>query len=119
MNEHRCVVYCTIPPHPNTPKQTTQLHKDVLAARYRDVAPEVRTIVVSVIGELCKERPGDFLQDSHLRYIAWALSDEVGKTNKQQHRGGGCMGNTNTKGGEHWKPCIVLAIHVIIVCIID
>lgn len=53
------------------------MHKDVLAARYRDVAPDVRATVVATIGELCHERPSDFLQDSHLRYIAWALSDEV------------------------------------------
>lgn len=54
-----------------------QVHKDVLAARYRDVAPDVRATVVAAIGELCHDRPSDFLQDSHLRYIAWALSDEV------------------------------------------
>jgi cohesin complex subunit SA-1/2 len=42
---------------------------------YRDVAPEIREVVISGIGNWVAEDPDAFLIDYYLKYLAWALSD--------------------------------------------
>lgn len=51
--------------------------KLLLRYRYRDVCEEVRAIVVEGIGNWVEMMPATFLQDSYLKYLAWALSDKV------------------------------------------
>ena len=45
--------------------------------RYRDVCEEVRASVIEGIGHWVKMMPSTFMQDSYLKYLAWALSDKV------------------------------------------
>ncbi|KAL3143333.1 hypothetical protein ABBQ38_002169 [Trebouxia sp. C0009 RCD-2024] len=47
----------------------------VSAHRFRDVAPEIRTLVIEGIAHWTSSLPADFLQDQYLKYVAWALSD--------------------------------------------
>ena len=49
----------------------------VSAHRFRDVAPEIRALVIEGIADWSNSLPADFLQDQYLKYIAWALSDRV------------------------------------------
>ena len=49
----------------------------VSAHRFRDVAPEIRTLVIEGIAHWTSSLPADFLQDQYLKYVAWALSDRV------------------------------------------
>ena len=49
----------------------------VSAHRFRDVAPEIRALVIEGIAHWTKSLPADFLQDQFLKYVAWALSDRV------------------------------------------
>ncbi|KAK9861473.1 hypothetical protein WJX84_003608 [Apatococcus fuscideae] len=52
------------------------LFQAVCAHRYRDVCEEVRATVVEGIGNWVDMMPAIFLQDSYLKYMAWALSDK-------------------------------------------
>lgn len=54
------------------------LFDGVSAHRFRDVSEEIRAAVIEGIGNWTTMLPSDFLQDSYLKYIAWALSDKVG-----------------------------------------
>lgn len=47
----------------------------VSAHRFRDVAPEIRALVIEGIAHWSSSLPADFLQDQYLKYVAWALSD--------------------------------------------
>lgn len=49
----------------------------VSAHRFRDVAPDIRTLVIEGIAHWTSSLPADFLQDQYLKYVAWALSDRV------------------------------------------
>ena len=51
--------------------------ESVAAHRFRDVADEVRTVVIEGIGRWIQLLPSEFLDDKYLKYIAWALSDKV------------------------------------------
>jgi hypothetical protein len=55
----------------------TSLFQAVSAHRFRDVAPDIRAIVIRGIGDWIALHPTDFLQDTYLKYVAWALSDIV------------------------------------------
>jgi hypothetical protein len=39
------------------------------------VSEDIRAIVIRAIGEWVEELPSEFLSDSYLKYLAWALSD--------------------------------------------
>lgn len=47
------------------------------AHRFRDVAPDIRAIVIQGIGTWICLNPTDFIDDQYLKYLAWALSDRV------------------------------------------
>ncbi|DBA75127.1 hypothetical protein WJX77_008338 [Trebouxia sp. C0004] len=47
----------------------------VSAKRFRDVAPDIRALVIEGIAHWTTSLPADFLQDQYLKYVAWALSD--------------------------------------------
>ncbi len=49
----------------------------VSAKRFRDVAPDIRALVIQGIAHWTTSLPADFLQDQYLKYVAWALSDRV------------------------------------------
>ncbi len=49
----------------------------VSAKRFRDVAPDIRALVIQGIAHWTTSLPADFLQDRYLKYVAWALSDRV------------------------------------------
>lgn len=49
----------------------------VSAKRFRDVAPEIRGVVIEGIADWTNSLPAEFLQDQYLKYVAWALSDRV------------------------------------------
>jgi hypothetical protein len=53
------------------------LFQAVSAHRFRDVAPDIRAVVIQGIGSWICLHPTDFLQDNYLKYVAWALSDRV------------------------------------------
>ena len=52
----------------------------VSAKRFRDVAPDIRALVIQGIAHWTTSLPADFLQDQYLKYVAWALSDRVSTT---------------------------------------
>ena len=52
----------------------------VSAKRFRDVAPDIRALVIQGIADWTTSLPADFLQDQYLKYVAWALSDRVTTT---------------------------------------
>lgn len=41
----------------------------------RDVSEEIRAVVIDAIGHWVAAMPSAFLNDQHLKYLAWALSD--------------------------------------------
>lgn len=43
----------------------------------RDVSDEIRAIVIEAIGSWVVALPSEFLSDSYLKYLAWALSDRA------------------------------------------
>ena len=43
----------------------------------RDVSEEIRAIVIEAIGKWVEDLPAEFLSDSYLKYLAWALSDRA------------------------------------------
>eukprot|EP00878_Enallax_costatus_P014223 GHUV01014877.1.p1 GENE.GHUV01014877.1~~GHUV01014877.1.p1 ORF type:complete len:467 (+),score=119.45 GHUV01014877.1:76-1476(+) len=47
----------------------------VFSHRFRDVSDEIRAIVVESIGSWVVVLPTEFLADTYLKYLAWALSD--------------------------------------------
>jgi hypothetical protein len=49
----------------------------VTTHRSRDVAPEIRAATVEGLGAWICACPADFLTDTYLKYIGWALSDRV------------------------------------------
>ena len=49
----------------------------VSAKRFRDVAPDIRALVIEGIAHWTSSLPAHFLQDQYLKYVAWALSDRV------------------------------------------
>ena len=70
-NTHRAAV-------PTREKHIFQVvFESVAAHRFRDVADEVRTVVIGGIGRWIQLLPSEFLDDKYLKYIAWALSDKV------------------------------------------
>lgn len=50
--------------------------QSVFAHRFRDVSEEIRGEVIGGIGLWIKKMPSMFLNDSYLKYLAWALSDK-------------------------------------------
>ena len=55
----------------------SNIFQAVSAKRFRDVAPDVRALVIEGIADWTSSLPADFLQDQYLKYVAWALSDRV------------------------------------------
>ena len=55
----------------------SNIFQAVSAKRFRDVAPEIRGVVIEGIADWTCSLPAEFLQDQYLKYIAWALSDRV------------------------------------------
>ena len=53
------------------------LFQNVMGNRFRDVAEEIRALVIEGIGTWIEQMPSEFLQDNYLKYVAWALSDKV------------------------------------------
>lgn len=53
------------------------LFQNVMGNRFRDVAEEIRALVIEGIGTWIEQMPSEFLQDKYLKYVAWALSDKV------------------------------------------
>ncbi|EFJ51319.1 hypothetical protein VOLCADRAFT_88020 [Volvox carteri f. nagariensis] len=47
----------------------------VFAVRFRDVGPEIRAVVVDLVGRWIGLLPATFMVHSYLKYVAWALSD--------------------------------------------
>ncbi|GLI62799.1 hypothetical protein VaNZ11_005547 [Volvox africanus] len=47
----------------------------VFAVRFRDVGPEIRAVVVDLVGRWIGLLPATFMVDQYLKYVAWALSD--------------------------------------------
>ena len=59
----------------------------------RDVGPEIRCVVIDLIGRWIEQLPDTFLVDAYLKYVAWALSDRVGGWVGELWMGGcGCWG---------------------------
>jgi hypothetical protein len=55
-----------------------QLVFDTVAAhRFRDVSEEIRAVIIVGIGQWIALMPSIYLVDTHLKYLAWALSDKV------------------------------------------
>lgn len=55
----------------------SNIFQAVSAKRFRDVAPEIRGVVIEGIADWTCSLPAEFLQDQYLKYVAWALSDRV------------------------------------------
>lgn len=55
----------------------SNIFQAVSAKRFRDVAPEIRAVVIEGIADWTSSLPAEFLQDQYLKYVAWALSDRV------------------------------------------
>ena len=49
----------------------------VYAHRFRDVCPEVRMNVIEGLATWIHLNPAAFLNDNHLKYVGWALSDKA------------------------------------------
>ncbi|GLC66838.1 hypothetical protein PLESTF_000479800 [Pleodorina starrii] len=47
----------------------------VFAVRFRDVGPEIRAVVIDLVGRWIGLLPATFMVDHYLKYVAWALSD--------------------------------------------
>ena len=58
-------------------EQVDNIFGGIPANRFRDVAEDIRKIVIKGIGEWIALFPAGFLQDNYLKYLAWALSDKV------------------------------------------
>ena len=54
-----------------------KLFEPMAVVRFRDVAPEVRTVVIASLGEWAASYPVKFLSDHYLKYIAWSLNDNA------------------------------------------
>ena len=52
--------------------------KSIFVHRCRDIDPQIRAICMAEIGIWMKRFPENFLDDSYLKYIGWALYDRVG-----------------------------------------
>lgn len=69
----------------------------------RDVADEIRAVVVAALGAWVADAPGTYLTDAHLKYLAWALSDRVGRgvegTGEVHSVRGGHTGISSAHGG--------------------
>lgn len=53
------------------------LFRAVTSHRFRDVAEDIRAVVITGVGTWIKLHPAEFLQDNYLKYLGWALSDKV------------------------------------------
>lgn len=58
-------------------KLLTTFVDELLTNRYRDIDPEIRSMVISTLGCCCNQLPTEFLTTNYLKHIAWALSDRV------------------------------------------
>lgn len=54
------------------------LFKAVFVIRYRDTVPAIREICISEVGMWFIKNPMKFLDDLHLKYVGWSLSDRNG-----------------------------------------
>lgn len=55
-----------------------RLFDGIFAQRYRDVCEMVRASTTESIGEWCRLVPSLYLDDAHLKFLAWSLCDKVG-----------------------------------------
>lgn len=53
------------------------LFEGIFVQRFRDVTEEVRVEAIAAIGGWIGARPSEYLEDAYLRYLGWALSDQV------------------------------------------
>ncbi|GJQ08320.1 hypothetical protein GpartN1_g111.t1 [Galdieria partita] len=54
-----------------------KIFNKVFVLRYRDVAPEIRALSISYLGEWILNLPRSFLDDRFLKYIGWMLNDKA------------------------------------------
>lgn len=54
-----------------------KIFNKVFVLRYRDVAPEIRALAISYLGEWILNLPRSFLDDRFLKYIGWMLNDKA------------------------------------------
>lgn len=55
----------------------TYTFKSVFVHRFRDIVPEIRAICIVEIGIWMLRLPSEFVNDSHLKYIGWTMTDKV------------------------------------------
>ena len=58
-------------------KMIDHISRSVVMHRYNDVVPEIRAVCMTELGTCLSRLPQQFLDDSHLKYIGWNLSDKV------------------------------------------
>ncbi len=61
----------------------TSLFQGVFQHRYRDQAPEIRSLCAAALGRWMTDHPSMFLEDQYLKYIGWLLSDKDGDVRAQ------------------------------------
>lgn len=66
--------------------RVTGLMQAVYSSRFRDVDERIRAEVISSVGGWIQARPQEFLQDTNLRYLAWALSDKQAEASPRERR---------------------------------
>lgn len=54
-----------------------QLFEGIVIHRYRDVAPEIRMLVLAELAEWINSYREKFLDDKYLKYLGWSLNDAV------------------------------------------
>ncbi|GJD10295.1 Cohesin subunit SA-3 [Galdieria sulphuraria] len=54
-----------------------KIFNKVFVLRYRDVAPEIRALSISYLGEWILNLPRSFLDDRFLKYVGWMLNDKA------------------------------------------
>ena len=51
--------------------------RSVFVHRFRDIDPDLRVLCIEKLGEWLRALPQYWLDDRHLKYIGWTLSDKV------------------------------------------
>ena len=75
-----------------------------ISCRFRDTSEEIRALVIDGVGNWTELYPAIYLKDLHLKYLGWALSDQV-----SIHTAHGYVLSI-----EYIIPCLVGLLHILI-----
>eukprot|EP00727_Mastigamoeba_balamuthi_P010117 m51a1_g5728 Cohesin subunit SA-1 (1273) ;mRNA; f:1123297-1127494 len=64
-----------------------EINRNVIVQRYRDAFPDIRVEAITALADIVSAYPDNFLDENHVKYLGWTLSDKNSEVRSATIRG--------------------------------